>query len=131
MQYLTILLATVASFAAGAVYYGSVSKVWVKASGVPTKQDGTPKNSSNPLLYVSTFLCQLVVAAMMFHAFSFASVTGLFTGASAGFSIGLFLITPWIALNILYSMRAKSLILIDGGYATLACTIKGAIIGLL
>lgn len=131
MEILSIILATVAAFAAGAGYYGTLAKPWMKASGVPQDENGQPKNGSNPMLYVSGFLCQLIVAGMMRHMFTLSGIDTLGAGLIAGLGIGLFLITPWIALNTFYSMRSKMLIVIDGGYATLACAIKGLVLALL
>lgn len=129
MTVLAILLATLAAFAAGAGYYGGLSKPWMKASGVPVV-DGKPKNAANPMLYAGGFICQLIVAGMMRHMFELSGIDTMGAGLVAGLGIGLFLITPWIALNAFYSMRSKMLIVIDGGYATLACAIKGLVLGL-
>ena len=68
---------------------------------------------------------------MMRHVFSLSGIDGLGLGLMAGVGIGLFFITPWIALNNLYGMRPVALTVIDGGYATLACTIMGAVLAVL
>ena len=44
--------------------------------------------------------------------------------------IGLFLIAPWVALNILFAQRPRVLVLIDGGYAILGCGAIGLVLGL-
>jgi hypothetical protein len=72
----------------------------------------------------------LIVAGMMHHVFSLSRIETLGAGFLAGLGIGLFFITPWIALNNLYSMRPRMLTIIDGGYAALACAIMGLILTL-
>ncbi len=49
---------------------------------------------------------------------------------AGGFGLGLFIVTPWIATNYAFSMRPRTLTLIDGGYATIGCTIMGLVLTL-
>ena len=51
-------------------------------------------------------------------------------GIMGGFGIGAFLITPWLVLCYGYSMRKTALMVIDGGYAILGCTVMGLILTL-
>lgn len=130
MEFLSVIAATAAAFAAGALYYGALSEPWMTASGVPRGEDGRPAGGQKASIFALAFLCQLMVAGMMRHVFSLSGIDGLGMGAMAGLGIGLFFITPWIALNNLYAMRPRALTVIDGGYATLACGIIGAVLGL-
>ena len=82
------------------------------------------------MLYVMAFGLQLLVAGMMRHVFALSGIDSIFAGLVAGLGIGLFFITPWIALNNLYSQRPVTLTLIDGGYAALGCAAMGAVLGL-
>ncbi len=52
-------------------------------------------------------------------------------GLMGGLGIGALFISPWILLNNAYAMRPFRLTLIDGGYATIGCTIIGVILTLL
>lgn len=65
---------------------------------------------------------------MMRHTFMQVGIDEVGEGIISGFGIGLFFITPWIALNNLYSMRPARLTMIDGGYDTLACTVMGLVL---
>lgn len=130
LEIINVLVAAVASFAVGAGYYMKLSEPWMEASGVPRGEDGQPANGANPMLYVGTFLLQLVVAGMMRHVFELATIDTIAKGAVAGLGIGLFFITPWIGINNAYGDRPKKLTLIDGGYATIACTVMGIVLTL-
>lgn len=130
LEIINVLVAAVASFAAGSAYYMKLAEPWMEASGVPRNDQGQPVNGSNPMLYVGTFLMQLVVAGMMRHVFELASIDTLGKGLISGIGIGLFFITPWIAINNAYGNRPKKLTLIDGGYATIACAIMGVVLTL-
>ncbi len=128
MEFLSVIAATAAAFAAGAVYYGVLSDPWMTAAGVPHDESGKPAGGQTPLIFVLAFLCQLLVAGMMRHVFTLSGIDSLGMGLMGGIGIGLFFITPWIALNNLYGMRPRALTVIDGGYATLACAIMGVVL---
>jgi hypothetical protein len=51
-------------------------------------------------------------------------------GAIAGFGIGAFLITPWVAMNYAFALRKPSLTVIDGVNSVVGCTIMGAVLNL-
>lgn len=131
MDWLAVIVAAVAGFAVGAVWYGVFSKAWVAASGVPTDDKGAPSDGNNPVTYAGAFLCILLVAGMMRHTFTMAGIDTLAKGVVGGLGIGLFFIAPWITLNVLFSQRPKALAVIDGGYAAVGCAVIGGVLMLL
>lgn len=128
MAFLAVIVAAVAAFAVGAVWYGVFSEVWKRASQVPLGADGKPVNAANPMTYVAAFLCTVIVAGMMRHAFAASGVGTLGEGVIAGFGIGAFFIAPWNALNVIFGVRDKALIWIDGGYAAVGCAVAGLVL---
>ncbi|WP_293575005.1 DUF1761 domain-containing protein [Phaeobacter sp.] len=130
MEVLNIVVAAVAGFALGAVWYGLLAQPWMRASQVPTGEDGKPINAQNPMLYLGTFALQIVVAGMMRHVFVLSGIETAGAGLVGGLGVGLFFITPWIMINNLYCARPMQLSLIDGGYATLACAAIGLVLTL-
>lgn len=130
MGVIAVLAAALGGFAFGAAWYMALSEPWVKASGVTCGEDGKPVNASNPVPYVISALAMILVAGMMRHVFSMAGIDGAFKGAVAGLGVGLFFITPWMAMNHAYSMRPANLTLIDGGYAVFGSGVIGLILGM-
>jgi hypothetical protein len=131
MEFLNVIVAAVASFAFGAVWYMSLAKPWMEAAGIECDETGTkPANQSDPIPYITSFLASIAVAGMMRHMFSLSGIDTLGKGLVAGFGIGLFLVTPWIATNYGFSGKPRKLLLIDGGYATFGCTIIGIVLTL-
>ncbi|MEL6682804.1 MAG: DUF1761 domain-containing protein [Pseudomonadota bacterium] len=128
MGLLSVLAAAIAAFAFGAIYYMVLSKPWMEAASIAVGPDGKPENSSNPTPYIVSFLCIILVAGMMGHTFVLSGIDTVGKGLQSGFGIGLFFITPWIFINTGYSDRPWKLALIDGGYATAAATIIGAVL---
>lgn len=130
MQIVSVVVAALASYGFGALWYMGLAGPWMTAAGVARGADGKPANRADPLPYVVAFVCALVVAGMMRHIFALAGIHGPGAGLTAGLGIGLFLATPWIATNYMFAGRPRMLIVIDGGYATIGCTIIGLILTL-
>ncbi|MCY1126468.1 DUF1761 domain-containing protein [Frigidibacter sp. RF13] len=128
MELLNVLAAALGAYVFGAVWYMSLSKAWMAASGVAVGADGRPANGSNPMPYVTGFLAMVVVAGMMRHIFSMAGIDTVGKGIVAGLGIGAFFVMPFLAMNYAFAMRNSKLTLIDGANATFACAIMGAIL---
>ncbi|WP_136443445.1 DUF1761 domain-containing protein [Pacificoceanicola onchidii] len=130
MELVSILVATIAAFAIGAVWYNVLSKPWIEATGIPVDEEGNPEGGMDPKLFAMGFVFQLIVAGFMRHVFTSSGVDGVFAGVVSGAGVGAFFITPWIALNNSYAGRPMKLTAIDGGYATLACAVMGLVLAL-
>jgi len=131
MELISVIAAALASYAFGAIWYMALAKPWMAASGIETGPDGRPTNASNPVPYIVAAICALVIAGMMRHIFALSGIDSPGKGLVTGFGLGLFIATPWIAINYTFSGRTRALLLIDGGYATIGCTIMGLVLTLL
>lgn len=129
MEFLSVIAAAIGTFAFGAAWYIGLSKAWVAASGIATGPDGRPQGGGGAM--VVGFVVLLIVAGMMRHLLATSGIATVGGGAVAGFGIGAFLITPWVVMNYAYGQRSLQLMLIDGGYSTIGCTIMGAILMLI
>lgn len=130
MEFLSVIAAAVASFMIGAIWYMALAEPWMKAVGMPRGPDGKPEGGQSPMLFAGTFVMQLLVAGMMRHVFALGGIETLGAGLVSGIGVGLFFITPWIAINNAYGMRPLRLTMIDGGYATLGCGAMGLVLTL-
>ncbi|EYD73197.1 DUF1761 domain-containing protein [Limimaricola hongkongensis] len=130
MAIVSILLAALASFALGSVWYMSLAKPWMAASGVPVGEDGKPVNGSSPTPYLVSFVAMLIIAATMRYGFGLAGIATPVGGLFGGLAVGALFIAPWITLNCGYAGRPWSLAVIDGGYAALGCAAMGLVLGL-
>lgn len=131
MGLLTVLLAAIGGFAMGGVWYMSLAKPWIAATGIDVDEKGKPANGGSPLPFLVSGICMVLVAGMMRHMFAMAGIDGAGKGLIAGLGIGLFFIAPWIAMNNTYGMRPFKLSIIDGGFAITGSAIMGFILGLL
>jgi hypothetical protein len=129
MTLLSVLFAALGGFAIGAVWYMTLAKQWVAASGVEVDENGKPADSSKTPFIIAG-ICMILVAGMMRHMFAMAGIEGFGKGLIAGLGVGLFFIAPWIAMNYGYAGRPRALSVLDGGYAVLGSAVIGAILGL-
>lgn len=130
MEIVNVLVAAIAAYAFGAVWYMALAKPWMEAAGVEAGEDGRPANGAGALPYIIAFVGAVVAAGMMRHVFNLSGIDGPMKGLVSGLGIGLFLATPWISTNYGFAGRPMKLTLIDGGYATLGCAIIGLVLTL-
>ena len=126
MGILAVLVAAAASYAWGAVWYMVMAKPWMAAAGI-TEAD---INRKDPTPFIISGIATILVAGMMRHIFASSGIDGFMGGLMGGFGLGIFIATPWIVTNYAFSMRPRALMLIDGAYATVGCTIMGIVLGL-
>ena len=127
MEIVNVLVAAAGAWLFGTVWYMSLAKPWVEASGIEVDANGRPVNNS-PLPYILSAVAMVLVAGMMRHVISQAGIDTLLKGLMTGGGIGLFMISPWIMINNAYGDRPFKLTLIDGGYATIGCAIIGVVL---
>ncbi len=127
MGILTVLLAAVASYIWGAIWYGVMAKPWMAANGLTEETI----DRKNPVPYILSFVATVLVAGMMRHMWYMSPPSDLFGGLVRGIGIGLFLVVPWIATNNGFAGRPFKLTLIDGTYATVGCIIMSVVVTLM
>ena len=130
MGFLSVIVAALAAFFVGAVWYGVFSKPWKEASGVELGADDKPVNAGNPMTYVTALIFTILVAGMMRHIFALSGIDTVDKGLVSGLGIGLFLIAPWMGIHYTFSVKPMKLLVIDGGYAAVGCAVMGAVLTL-
>lgn len=130
MEILNVIVAALAAFAFGAVWYMSMSKAWIAAAEVPVDANGKPQGNGSVMPFVVGLVAMVIVAGMMRHVFVMSGLTTIIGGVKGGAGIGAFLITPWVAMNYAFGMRKPALTLIDGVNSVVGCTIMGAVLNL-
>jgi hypothetical protein len=128
VSWLGVIVATLASFAIGAVWYSPVlfSKVWQREVGI---SDEKAKSANMPLIFGTTFVLQFL-AAFVFAMF-LGPRPGLAFGVGAGFAAGLFWVAGAFGVTYLFEQRSLKLWLINGGYNVVNFAAFGAILGVL
>ena len=126
MEILNVLAAAVAAWMFGAIWYMSISKGWMDATGVTEDQ----VNNGSKLPYLVSLIGAILVAGMLRHVLAGAGITEIGKSITTGVGLGLFVVCPWIVNNILYGMRDRRLIWMDGLFPVVGMGIMGLVLAL-
>lgn len=129
MGFLAVIVAAIAGFAFGAVWYMTLQKPWVEAVGLEVDEKGNPVDAS-ATPFIMAGIAMILVAGMMRHTFALSGIDTPVKGIVSGLGVGLFFISPWIMINNGYARRPFRLTIIDSGYATFGCAIMGLVLTL-
>jgi hypothetical protein len=122
---LAILVAALAGFAVGALWYGPLfGKDWRRESGI-TEEKARPANM--PKLYGTVLLLNLIAAASL-AMFIGPSATWHF-GLFAGSMTGLTFVATALGVIYLFESRSLRLWLINAGYQVVIFSVMGLILG--
>lgn len=131
-SYLAILLAAIASFIVGSVWYGLLGKLWMSALGwTQADMAGSDGKRHLPVApMVTAFIAELIMAFMLAGLIRhIAGAPTVRTGiVSAVFCWTAFVVTS-IAVNNAFQKRRVLLTVIDGGHWLAVLVVQGAVIG--
>ena len=125
INHFAVITATVLAFVLGGLWYGPIfGAAWMRESGVTPEVSA---KSSPAKIYGLAFVWTLVMAYNLAFFIGDPSI-GLKTGALYGFATGF----GWVAMAVfiigLFERRSTTLMVINGGYMSVALTMMGAII---
>jgi uncharacterized membrane protein required for colicin V production len=127
INYLAVLIAAIAAFMLGGVYYGVlVAKPWMTAARLTEEQ--TAMSAS---LFITTFVCELVMAigiAGVLGHLGTGQVT-VWNGVVTGFFLAVTLVIPAMTMNQRYQGYGWDLAVIDGVHWIGVAVLIGGIIG--
>jgi hypothetical protein len=131
-NYLAVLIAALAGFGFGAVYYMSLARPWMNAVGWTAEQQAAHmKGELNPsrlpfvIAIVANFVMAWVLAGLIGHMGPVTIRSGVISAAFAWLG---FVITT-MAVNYGFTARKPMLNVIDGGHWLGVLLIMGAVIG--
>lgn len=126
IHWLSVLVATVAAFATGGLWYSPIlfSKVWVKELNI---SEDTIKNSNMFLIFGAAFLLNFVSAVVL--DLILGPDATLKDGIFSGLIISVVFIAGSMGITYLFSRKSLKLFLIDAGYFVTFYAIMGAILG--
>jgi hypothetical protein len=127
MNWLAILIATVAGFAFGA-YYMSLSKPWLAAIG-KTKEQIAAEGKGSPLPFIISIVALAVMAVVLAGTVGHLGQVNLKGGVITALFMWLGFVITTMAVNNAFGQRKASLTIIDGIHWLGVLVIQGAIIG--
>lgn len=125
IHFIPVLVATVASFAIGFLWYGPLfGKTWQRHVGL---SDAEIKNANMGVIFGSAFILTLVMAILI-DSLVPAENTDWLEGLSLGLVLGVGLVAASFGVNYLFSRRSLPLFFIDAGYHVVILGMIGAVI---
>lgn len=127
---IAVPVAAIAAFAIGAIWYSPLlfAKPWVKAQGhTPEKLAAMQAGAGKA--YGVSFLCFILMAAVVHILLSHLGVTGWHWGAIWGFHLWLGIAVPIGLTANMYSDKPLMAWIIDAGYQLVYLVVMGAILG--
>lgn len=129
VNYLAIVVATVASMVLGSLWYGPIlGKQWMKENNF-TKESIKEKAQPMWQLLLTSFITYLIAAFGL--SMYLGEEPGIGFGAFAGFATAFFWIGTSRFNSMAYESRSKKLWLIHFGYDIVVYTVMGVLIGAL
>ncbi len=132
LNYWPILIAAIAGFAFGAVWYMALSRQWLAARGL-TEAEAKARTGSSPLPFILSFVALLIMAWMLagilLHLARGGTEMSVRSGLISGFFLWLGFVITTMAVNHAFQGERRALTLIDGGHWLGVLLIQGAILG--
>lgn len=128
INYLAVLVAAVATFILGAIWYLSFNTSWMQLSGI-TQADAEANSSAAINAYVISFITYLLGAYAIALLFKSMKVSTMQTGALTGALIGALIVGGNIFTNNAYEMKPVGLSILNAGFSAISMAAMGAIIG--
>jgi hypothetical protein len=126
ISYIAIVIAAIVAFLFGALYYGVLGRLWMKAARIRPEEA-----KMSPLLFIVSFLSELVMAWVLAGIIGHLG-TGQVTpwnGVVSGFLVWLGFIATTTAVNQRYQGFGWDLTLIDAGHWLGVALLMGFVIG--
>lgn len=126
VNYLAILIAALAGFGLGMIWYKVLSKPWLEAVG---ETKGEIERRGLVLPFLTSFVALLVMAWMLAGIMAHMGQVTVRGGLLTSFLVWLGFVITIIGVSHAFTGAKPRLTLIDGGYWLAALLIMGAIIG--
>jgi hypothetical protein len=127
INWLAVLVSTIAAFLIGSVWYSPLLFVeaWRKASGMTEEK---AKSANMPKIFITAFILTFIAAVNLAFFLAEPSITAL-TGAFYGFLTGFGWVLTGIGVIAMFEQKSWTYILINGFYWVVSLTVMGLILG--
>ncbi|HZP08043.1 DUF1761 domain-containing protein [Methyloceanibacter sp.] len=124
VNYIAVVIAALAGFGTGAVWYMMLGRFWLAAVG-KKKED----MERTPTPFLISIVANLVMAIMLAGVIGHLGEVNVKTGVISGALIWLGFVITTMGVNHAFEGAKTSLTLIDGGHWLAVLLVMGAVIG--
>lgn len=126
-NYLAVVVAAIAYFVLGGVWYGLLfNKAWMALEHATVEQMRGP---SPAVAYIVSFLLELLIAYSLAQLCIWRNANTPGRGASVGVLVWIGFVGPIAAMTYMFEMRPRALFAINEFYPLAGLVLMGAIIG--
>ena len=134
VNYLAVLVAAVAGWILGAVWYSTFSKAWIAAQGktmesLKAEQAAKVGQLSAILPFLLVFVANLIIAVMLYGIMKHVGPSTIRAGMISGAFCWFGFIATTVTVNYAFQGRKPMLTVIDTGYWLGVLLLTGAILG--
>jgi Protein of unknown function (DUF1761) len=131
VSYLAILVAAVASWIFGALWYMALAKPWMAAHGWATKEEMLgPASKPSAVPFVLALLAELLMAWVLAGIIGHTGKVTVGNGLISAFLAWIGFVITTMAVNHAYSQAKPALTMIEGGHWLGVLLVQGLVIGL-
>ncbi len=131
MNWIAIIVAALATFAVGFVWYGMLFKdAWITVTGMTEQKQ---KQGNMPVIFGVSLVFAFMLAFFLYNFVWHADSPEFHTfkhGAFHGVFLSIVVILPALGTNALYEQKGLKYILINVGYWVVSCAIMGGILNI-
>jgi hypothetical protein len=129
LNWLAIIVAGVAYFMLGAIWYSFIFKnAWIKSSGVNVNDPNMKKGMAQTMLASLVLMIVASLGIALFLSKIIPGETPWMTGVKVGLVAGVCFSATGICISYLYEKRPWMLHFINAGYNVAGCVIAGIIL---
>lgn len=133
VNWLSVVIAAVASFIFGAIYYTTLGKAWLAAQGKTAdscKIENAGKSTlAKAIPFILSFIGALIMGATIYGILTHSGLWGLRAGAISGAFCWFGFVLTTVVINNAFGNRKIMLSVIDGAHWLGVLIIIGGIIG--
>ncbi len=128
LNWLAVLLAAVADWLLGAVWFTAFANQWKMGLRMPAEEMQAYMSHPNFWPYLIALLCSFLMAYVIARLVAGSASHSLFRGIIVGILIGLAAAMAMVT-EMVFEIRPGSFVLISAGYPLAGCILMGIIIG--
>ena len=131
LNYISVLLAAIAAWVFGAVWYMALARPWMTAQGWRSREDA-PRRAGPAAAapFVLSFVAEIVMAAMLYGIVQHIGDVTVERALFSAFMIWIGFVLTTIAVNNAYPGRRLMLTVIDSGHWLGVLLVMAVVIGL-
>ncbi|MBL4785687.1 MAG: DUF1761 domain-containing protein [Cohaesibacteraceae bacterium] len=127
LNFISVIIAAIAGFAIGGVWYSVLGNAWMSAVDMSAKPDKMPVG---PMLaaIIANFIMAAILSGIVTHVVNGGEWT-IRSGIISGILVWVGFVITTQSVNYAFQGKKISLTIIDGGHWLLVLVVQGAILG--